>query len=352
MLKVALLGLGGVAERIHLPAIRAVEGLDLVSACEVDEARRRHMEQTYSLGHVYPDADALFAAERPDLVIIGTPPDSHRDLCLLSLQAGAHVFCEKPFVQHVSHADEVIAGAEAQGRLVAVNNQYRYMRMYAATREHLVRGEFGRPFLLQCWEQMHHPPSKEKNWRAALVQSTLFEFGTHVFDLACFLFDAFPVSITTHIPRPFPSIAADVVVTALLRFPNEAVATVVLNRVSHAPERYLEMRLDCERASVRMSLGGVARASLDWSKALGRPIVRGSFVKGGEARVESGGRSRVLAREPQMAFASATARNLSRFVGLIQSGSRDYTELRYARNLIRLVFAGYESADIGQTVHL
>jgi predicted dehydrogenase len=252
----------------------------------------------------------------------------------------------------VSQADEIIAAASARDRLVGINNQYRYMRMYAATREELARAAFGRPFLLQCWEQMYHPPSKEKNWRAHLVQSTLFEFGTHVFDLACFLFDSFPVSITAHIPRPFPEIAADVIVTVLLRFPNDAAATIVLNRVSHAPERYLEMRLDCEKASIRMSLGGVARASLDWSKALGRPTVRGSFVKGGEARVEAGGRSRVLAREPQMAFASATATNLARFVGLIAAGSRDDREVRHARNLIRLVFAGYESADRGQTVTL
>lgn len=352
MLKIALIGLGGVAERIHLPALKSVTGVELVASCEVNDARRTDMERRFALRNVYPSADALFARERPDIAIVGTPPDSHRDLCLLALDAGAHVFCEKPFVPRVADADEVIASAETHGRLVAINNQYRYMRMYAATREALDRGELGKPFLLQCWEQMNHPPSKEKNWRAALIQSTLFEFGTHVFDLACFLFDAFPVSIAAQIPRPFPHIAADVVVTSILRFPNEAVATVVLNRMSQAPERYLEMRLDCERASVRMSLGGVARASLDWSKALGRPIVRGSLVKGGEARVEAGGRSRVIAREPQMAFASATARNLSRFVRAVEAGTRDNAELRYGRELIRLVFAGYQSAETGQTVYL
>jgi predicted dehydrogenase len=53
-----------------------------------------------------------------------------------------------------------------------------------------------------------------------------------------------------------------------------------------------------------------------------------------------------------MAFASATATNLARFVGLIAAGSRDDREVRHARNLIRLVFAGYESADRGQTVTL
>jgi hypothetical protein len=127
---------------------------------------------------------------------------------------------------------------------------------------------------------------------------------------------------------------------------------MVLNRISHAPERYFEMRVDCAAASLRLSLGGVARASLDWSKALGRPAARMSFVKGGEARVEAGGRSRVIAREPNMAFASATAANLLQFTKRIAAGDLDQAPLLHARELIRVVEAGYESARLGQTVRL
>ncbi len=352
MLRVGLIGLGRVAERIHLPALKAIPELELVGACEVDDRRRAEIARTFSINNTCNDAQELLARTRPDLVIIGTPPALHLQHCLQSLAAGAHVFCEKPFVETVADADRIVREADRVSRLVAVNNQYRYMAMYRETKTRLARGEFGRPFLIQAWEQMNHPPSAEKNWRAQLVQSTLFEFGTHALDLMCFLFDALPETITAQIPHPRPDIAADVVVTLMLRFPNECAATMVLNRISQAPERYFEMRLDCEKASVRMSLGGVARASLDWSKALGRPAARVSFVKGGEARVESGGRSRVIAREPQMAFASATTANLRQFVDRIVSGALDQAPLRHARELIRVVEAGYESARLGQTVRL
>ena len=352
MLNVALIGLGNVAERIHLPALAPVPGVQVVSACEVDEGRRTRVGKAFEIANLYPTAADLFAHQRPDIVVIGTPPTCHLEHCLLALERGAHVFCEKPFVETVADADQIVEAAQRADRLVAVNNQYRHMAMYRESRRRIALGEFGQPFLIQAWQQMYHPPFKEKNWRADLVKSTLFEFGTHVLDLVCFLFDALPDAITVLTPQPRPDIAADVVVTVMLKFPDERVATLVLNRISHAPERYLEMRVDCERASLRLSLGGVARATIDWSKALGRPAGRVSFVKGGEARVESGGRSRVIATEPRMAFASATGLKFKQFLGQVQSGQRDHSALRHARELIRLVEAGYESARCGETIRL
>jgi predicted dehydrogenase len=339
-----------VAERIHLPAIGEVPSVELVGACEPDAPRREKMGRRFGIRALYTDAAHLLEAERPDIVIIGSPPDSHHNLCLLALAHGAHVFCEKPFVGSAAEADEVVEAATRQGRRVAVNNQYRYMPIYRRTRERLAQGEFGHLFLIQCWEQMFHPPSKETNWRAGLVRSTLYEFGTHALDLICYFFDALPQSVAAHTPHPWPEIAADVVVVLTLRFPGERVATMVLNRISHAPQRYFEMRLDCTEASLRLSLGGVARLALDWSAS--RLVMRASFVRGGEARVERNGRSTPLVREYEPAFASATAQNLKRFVESIERGEGSNEEARYARDLIRVVFSAYESADTGRTIWL
>ena len=301
------------------------------------------MAEKFGLKAVYADARALLEKEKPDLVIIGTPPYSHHELCLLALDHGAHVFCEKPFMRNLEEADQVIAAAREKDLLLAVNNQYRYMPIYSRTRERLERGDFGRLYFIQCWQQMFHPPALEKvAWRAALKQSTLYEFGTHALDLICYFFGALPVALTAQIPQARPGYSSDVLVLMTLRFPEERVATLAMNRVSHAPERYLEMRLDCERASLRLSLGGVARASLEWSKHLGRPTARVIFVKGGEAREESGGRSVPYVKEKHPAFMSATARHLERFVAQLQSGERSYEAALHARDCEP---AGFEWVD-------
>lgn len=349
--RTALLGLGLVAEQIHLPACALVPELDLVAGCD-PRPERRELARLRGVQAVYEDAEALLAKERPELVIIATPPNSHRDLCLLSLRQGAHVLCEKPFVRSVAEADEVIAAAERGGQSVAVNNQYRYLNTYREAREALARGKFGRPYLIQAWQQMHHLPYKEKNWRGNLVQSTLYEFGSHPLDLFSYFFDALPESITAHAPKVRGDTEADVLVQATLRFPGDRLATLLMNRVSHAPGRYLEMRVDCERASLRLSFGGVARFAVDWSRKAGRPVFRASLVKGGEARVEQGGRSRVLARDRREARAAATAALLREMIAGIRAGRMSLDPVRHARELTRTVFAGYESARLGETVRL
>jgi predicted dehydrogenase len=351
MVRVGIIGLGGAADRIHLPACRQVRGIELTGAAEPARATREAMAAKHQLSRVFESAEDLIAAEKPDVVVIGTPPDSHHSLCRLALEHGAHVFCEKPFMRSLEEADDVIALARRQGRLLAVNNQYRYMTVYRRTRERLAAGDFGRLYAVQCWQQMFHPPANEKvAWRRSLRQSTLFEFGTHALDLICFLFDDLPLSLAACTPRVRPEYDSDVLVQMSLRFPDERLATLLLNRVSHAPERYLEMRLDCENASLRLSLGGVARASVEWSGRLGRPTGRYSLVRGGEAREESGGRSRAYVKEPQPAFMTATAAHLERFLGEIRKDPLDYRPVEHAREVLRVALAGYDSAASGEVV--
>ncbi|MBI3695729.1 MAG: Gfo/Idh/MocA family oxidoreductase, partial [Acidobacteria bacterium] len=106
MVRTAIIGLGGVAERIHIPACRAVGAIELVGGAEPDAETRRRMAQKFGLKAVYPDAATLLQEEKPEAVIIGTPPDSHHEISLLALEHGAHVFCEKPFMRTVEEADE------------------------------------------------------------------------------------------------------------------------------------------------------------------------------------------------------------------------------------------------------
>lgn len=355
-IRTAIIGLGNVAERIHLPACREAGELQVVAASETRPGRAEEMRVRFAIPAVFTDYTELLAREHPDLVIIGTPPQSHREIAIAALRAGADVICEKPFMLDVAEADEVIAEARKAGRVLRVNTQYRYMPIYRRSRERLQAGEFGRLLFLQCWQQMFHPPHFEKlEWRSALKKSTLYEFGAHPLDLICTFMDALPISVVAHIPRPVAGLDSDVLVQMTLRFPGERLATLALNRISNAPERYLEMRLDCERASLRISLGGVARGSVEMLRHRGhsRPAVRLSFAKGGEARVESNARSRTLVREPGMAFASATASHLRDYLAGRNSGEPPgYAEAGHAREIMRVVEAGYESAETGRVIVL
>ncbi len=343
-LRTAIFGLGGAAVRLHIPACRQIDAIELVGGCDPDAASRTKADGM-GVRHVYTSAEELLRDQTPELVLVGTPPDSHFELCRLALESGAHVLCEKPFVETVEQADALIALAERRGLLLGVNTQYRYMEIYRRTRERIASGELGRLYAVQIWQQMNHPPAAEPvAWRQQLERSTLFEFGGHALDLLVYLFDDFPESISCQMPRVRPEHSSDVLVQATLRFPGERLATLWLHRVTHAPMRYLEMRADCEKASLRLSLGGVARVSAAW---IGRPNLKLSFVQGGEAREERDGRSKVYAKMAKPAFQSATAALLARFVERIRAGSTDNGDARAARGVLQASLAGYESAAAG-----
>ena len=118
MLTAALFGLGRVAERIHLPAIKAARDLTLVASCDPDETRRHDVQRKFALDGVC----------RCGVAVCGLP-SGYRDhwhparlaprSVSLALRNGSHVFCEKPFVQSVQEADEVIRRRDAAARLVA-----------------------------------------------------------------------------------------------------------------------------------------------------------------------------------------------------------------------------------------
>ena len=146
--------------------------------------------------------------------------------------------------------------------------------------------------------------------------------------------------------------AADVLVVATLTFDQGRVASLVLNRISRAPMRYFGMRVDCRDASLRLSLGGVAGLSLSWSAPPGRPTVRASLVRGGEARVERDGQSRVIARERLAAFASATADHLRAVLARLDGGDTDNRDARHARALVAVIEAAYRSARERRTIAL
>src|SRR6266852_886450 len=167
---IALVGLGAVADRIHLPACKSIPQLDIVAGCDPDSATRQKMARKFGISRVFETDEAMLDAVRPQIVIVGTPPPTHFSISSRALKAGAHVFCEKPFMTNLDEADSIIELAAGQGRLLRVNNQYRFMTMYRKTKERLIRGDFGRLFYIQAWQQMFHPPTVEQNWRSSLFQ--------------------------------------------------------------------------------------------------------------------------------------------------------------------------------------
>jgi predicted dehydrogenase len=329
-----------------LPGLTTLPQIELVAGCDPDEGARRKTAEKWAIPQTFADPAEMLAKTNPDLAIIASPPFTHPDLARLALEHNCHIFCEKPFMPTLAEADDIIAAAAARQRQVCVNNQYYQMPIFQRPQTMLDNGELGRVYHIQAWQHMYLLPHEEGGWKAALQpRRVLFEFGTHAIDLICRYFDAYPEAVTAQIAQVRPDVTADVCVMMRLDFPEQRAANLVFNRMSYAPLRYFEMRLDCEKAAVRTSLGGVARFDLGWNSERGRPRIRYSLTKGGEARLEKGGQSTLLTNQPDAAFGQATAAHLSAFAQAILDGTPPPTTAQHGREVLRAMLAGYESAE-------
>jgi predicted dehydrogenase len=81
---------------------------------------------------------------RPDVLHVTTPPQTHAAVARQALAAGAHVYVEKPFTLDAAEAEEVLAAAEAAGRLVCLGHDQLFDPVWQECRQACARGELGR----------------------------------------------------------------------------------------------------------------------------------------------------------------------------------------------------------------
>ena len=99
------------------------------------------MAERYRIAHASVDVDELVAAVRPDVVHITTPPQSHFALATQCLEAGCHVYVEKPFTVNTPEALTLIRLAQARGLKLTVGHNLQYTWESIEARE-LVRADF------------------------------------------------------------------------------------------------------------------------------------------------------------------------------------------------------------------
>src|SRR6266516_5685606 len=306
-MRFGFVGLGWAARGFHLPALKLVPGAVVAGGCDTSPEQRDSWEHETGTPS-YETLEELCAAGRPEVLIIATPPDSHANLCLLALDQGVHVICEKPFVETVEEADRVLAAAEAANRRIAVNHEFREKPIFKALRDRIGSPEAGRLVFCQIWQIMDLAPWDEPvAWRAAMPHRALFEGGVHLVDLLVNLVGEKPDAVyARHSSGLDPKRTADAISLVTFEFPGNRLAQITIDRLSRSGTRYVEVRADCEHESLRASLGGRAFVRIGMKRAE-RTGIHFEWASGGLAWVERGTSRRTLARAKRPPGMWATA---------------------------------------------
>src|SRR5262245_8136374 len=99
-LRAAIVGTGYIAE-FHAQAILALQGVQLVSVCDVNLRAAQSFAAERGVPAVFDSLKSTFEAQRLDVVHILVPPDRHHSLAKTALQSGVNVFLEKPMCTSV-----------------------------------------------------------------------------------------------------------------------------------------------------------------------------------------------------------------------------------------------------------
>ena len=123
-LRAAVVGTGGISKE-HLSFLSASPRAELVGVCDVSPVSVHHAAGLYG-GAPFRSYDEMLVEAKPDVVHVLTPPPTHVALTEAALSAGAHVICEKPITLVASDLERLLESADAAGRRLVENHNYRF----------------------------------------------------------------------------------------------------------------------------------------------------------------------------------------------------------------------------------
>ncbi len=202
-IRIGLIGSGfiGKTHAIAYQAHNAVFGGPLKPIChtlaEVDDARARDAAAALGFQHATGDWRSLLTNDEIDVIAIATPNALHKEMTIAAIEAGKHVYVEKPLALDTPEADEIIKAYEARPKGAAplvhmLGYNYLCNPMISVTKEMIEAGELGQivHFRGRHNEDYMADPSVPFSWRCSKAASgtgTLGDMGSHIISMAMHL---------------------------------------------------------------------------------------------------------------------------------------------------------------------
>ena len=149
-MKVGIVG-GGQIATVHIPYIRSYPGAQIVGLADTDEGRARSTATRFQIANTCRSLAELLE-RRPDVVHIVTPPQTHAALAIQAMEAGCHVFVEKPMAVNLEEAEAMEAVARRQGVNLCVDHNHLFDPALTEARSLLARGGIGELVSVETYE--------------------------------------------------------------------------------------------------------------------------------------------------------------------------------------------------------
>src|SRR4029079_17413689 len=187
--RVLVVGLGNMGMS-HALAYTRIPGFDVVGVCE-RRIDKRDLPDALKGARKFSDYDKALAELKPDVVSINTLPDTHADFAIKAMEAGAHVFVEKPLADSVANAEKVVETAKRTKRKLVIGYILRHHPSWVKFIE--IARKLGTPLVFRM--NLNQQSNGETwAWHKRLMDSfpPIVDCGVHYVDVMCQMTKAKP----------------------------------------------------------------------------------------------------------------------------------------------------------------
>ena len=182
-LQSGIVGTGYIGD-FHARAIRAADGVELVCAADANVRNAQAFASRWGLPTAYDSLESMLRSHRLDCVHLLVPPDHHFRLAKAALEAGVHVFLEKPMCTSTEESDDLLRLAKERKLYLGVNHNFLFSEAYRKLRE-VVKSEILGPIshvtIFHLFELPQARFGPFDSWMLREPGNLILETGPHLF---------------------------------------------------------------------------------------------------------------------------------------------------------------------------
>ena len=191
LIKVGIIGCGGIAKNKHMPALKKVPDCEMVAFCDIIPERAQKAAKDFGTpdAKVYTDYKELLKDPSIAVVHVCTPNRSHSFITVDALEAGKHVMCEKPMAINSAEAQKMLDAAKRSGKKLSIGYQNRFRNDSLYLKQEADAGTFGDIYYAKATAIRRRAVP---TWGVFLNEyeqggGPLIDIGTHALDLTLWM---------------------------------------------------------------------------------------------------------------------------------------------------------------------
>jgi D-apiose dehydrogenase len=243
-LKFALFGTG-FWSRYQLGGWYQTDLVECVAVYNRTKSRAEAVAKEFGIARVYDNAEELLANEKLDFVDICTNVETHAPFTKMAAELGLPIVCQKPMATTLNEARDMLSFCQQKGVALFINENWRWQYPIRQFKAQLTKGNIGRIFRARIDYRNSFAVFDNQPFLKELEQFILTDIGTHILDVARFLFGE-ATSLYAQTTRVHPDIKGEDVASVMMHMGQGVTVNCDMSYASpreqdRFPETYIEV---------------------------------------------------------------------------------------------------------------